>query len=75
MGQLREQDQPLHGILHCAGIIRDGFILRKSPSTFASVLALATVSDGFVYLTVQRRASLQRKSRNGLLNITCWRFP
>ena len=39
VAQLREQDQPLHGILHCAGILRDGFILRKSPSTFASVLA------------------------------------
>jgi acyl transferase domain-containing protein/enoyl-CoA hydratase/carnithine racemase/acyl carrier protein/NADP-dependent 3-hydroxy acid dehydrogenase YdfG len=39
VAQLREQDQPLHGILHCAGIIRDGFILRKSPSKFASVLA------------------------------------
>ncbi|MES2668830.1 MAG: SDR family NAD(P)-dependent oxidoreductase [Pseudomonadota bacterium] len=37
--QLRDQDQPLRGILHCAGILRDGFILRKSPSTFASVLA------------------------------------
>ncbi|MGH8082619.1 MAG: SDR family NAD(P)-dependent oxidoreductase, partial [Lysobacter sp.] len=37
--KLREQGQPLHGILHCAGILRDGFILRKSPSTFASVLA------------------------------------
>ncbi len=39
VAQLRAQDQPLHGILHCAGILRDGFILRKSPSTFASVLA------------------------------------
>jgi len=39
VAQLREQDQPLRGILHCAGILRDGFILRKSPSTFASVLA------------------------------------
>ncbi|GAB3351107.1 hypothetical protein GCM10027430_14690 [Lysobacter tyrosinilyticus] len=39
VAQLREQGQPLHGILHCAGILRDGFILRKSPSTFASVLA------------------------------------
>ncbi|RDZ28510.1 SDR family NAD(P)-dependent oxidoreductase [Lysobacter silvisoli] len=39
VSQLREQDQPLRGILHCAGILRDGFILRKSPSTFAEVLA------------------------------------
>jgi acyl transferase domain-containing protein/acyl carrier protein/NADP-dependent 3-hydroxy acid dehydrogenase YdfG len=39
VAQLRDQDQPLRGILHCAGILRDGFILRKSPSTFASVLA------------------------------------
>ncbi len=39
VAQLREQDQPLRGILHCAGILRDGFILRKSASTFASVLA------------------------------------
>ncbi|UXI65991.1 SDR family NAD(P)-dependent oxidoreductase [Tahibacter amnicola] len=39
VARLREQGQPLHGILHCAGILRDGFILRKSPSTFASVLA------------------------------------
>ncbi|QWP75337.1 SDR family NAD(P)-dependent oxidoreductase [Lysobacter sp. K5869] len=39
VARLREQDQPLRGILHCAGILRDGFILRKSPSTFASVLA------------------------------------
>ncbi|MGO4781545.1 ketoreductase domain-containing protein, partial [Lysobacter sp. 2RAB21] len=39
VAQLREQGQPLHGIVHCAGILRDGFILRKSPQTFASVLA------------------------------------
>ncbi len=39
VARLREQGQPPNGILHCAGILRDSFILRKSPSTFASVLA------------------------------------
>ncbi|MBD8525892.1 SDR family NAD(P)-dependent oxidoreductase [Pseudomarimonas arenosa] len=39
VAQLRTEGQPLHGILHCAGILNDGFILRKTPSTFASVLA------------------------------------
>ncbi|MBT2744870.1 MULTISPECIES: SDR family NAD(P)-dependent oxidoreductase [unclassified Lysobacter] len=39
VARLREHDRPLRGIVHCAGIIRDGFILRKSPTTFASVLA------------------------------------
>ena len=39
VARLRAEGQPPSGILHCAGILRDGFILRKTPAEFASVLA------------------------------------
>jgi acyl transferase domain-containing protein/1,4-dihydroxy-2-naphthoyl-CoA synthase/acyl carrier protein len=39
VARLRAEGQPPSAILHCAGILRDGFILRKSPAEFESVLA------------------------------------
>jgi acyl transferase domain-containing protein/acyl carrier protein/NADP-dependent 3-hydroxy acid dehydrogenase YdfG len=39
MARLQAEGQPPSGILHCAGITRDAFAIRKSAEDFASVLA------------------------------------
>jgi acyl transferase domain-containing protein/acyl carrier protein/NADP-dependent 3-hydroxy acid dehydrogenase YdfG len=39
MARLHAEGQPPNGILHCAGITRDAFAIRKSAEDFASVLA------------------------------------
>ncbi|NOT89843.1 MAG: SDR family NAD(P)-dependent oxidoreductase [Lysobacter sp.] len=39
VARLRSEGQPLTGIVHCAGITRDSFIIRKSTDEFASVLS------------------------------------
>ena len=39
VARLRSEGQPLTGIVHCAGITRDSFIIRKSADEFASVLS------------------------------------
>lgn len=35
---IQDEHQQLNGILHCAGMIADAFILKKDPSRFAEVL-------------------------------------
>ena len=39
VARLQSEGQPLHGIIHCAGLTRDNFIIRKSEAEFAAVLA------------------------------------
>ena len=39
IARLCAEGQPPSGILHCAGILRDAFVIRKSAEDFASVLS------------------------------------
>ncbi len=46
VARLRSEGQPLTGIVHCAGITRDSFIIRKSADEFASVISPKVVGVG-----------------------------
>ena len=39
IAQIKQQQGAITGVLHCAGIHRDGYLLTKSLATFDAVLA------------------------------------
>lgn len=43
IASVHEAGHRLHGVLHCAGVIEDNFILKKTPESFARVIAPKTL--------------------------------